>query len=105
MASVLGILFLFFGCLGWSNHFVSKRKYHFLIPMDDLWNKPLDDDVLDVHESHLLYGLIHSNGFGHLLGINGLEGGSKYLSGREIMDLWDRICTNLQARLKTDYST
>ncbi|PON43397.1 Autoimmune regulator [Parasponia andersonii] len=83
---------------GWSNHFVTKRKYHFLIPVDDLWNKPLDDGVLDAHESHLLYGLIHSNGHGHLLCINGLEGGSKYLFGREIMDLWDRICTILQAR-------
>ncbi|KAM6546181.1 hypothetical protein CsatB_026917 [Cannabis sativa] len=83
---------------GWSKHFVAKRKYHFLIPIDDSWNKPLDDGVLDTHESHLLYGLIHSNGFGHLLSINGLEGGSKYLFGREIMDLWDRLCTSLQAR-------
>lgn len=44
------------------------------------------------------HGLIHCNGFGHLLCINGIEGGSKYLCGREIMDLWDRICTFLQTR-------
>jgi len=76
---------------------VSKRKYHFIIPLDSEWNKPLSDDVFEV-QTHLLYGLIHCNGFGHLLCINGIEGGSKYLSGRETMDLWDRICTNLHAR-------
>ncbi|RVW81818.1 PHD finger protein MALE MEIOCYTE DEATH 1 [Vitis vinifera] len=55
-------------CTGWSNHFVSKRRYHIIIPIDDEWNKPLDD------------------------------GGSGYLCGREIMDLWDRICTILRTR-------
>ncbi|KAE8021934.1 hypothetical protein FH972_007781 [Carpinus fangiana] len=84
-------------CTGWSNHFLSKRKYHLIIPADDEWNKPLVDDVMDL-QTHLLHGLIHCNGFGHLLCINGIEGGSKYLCGREIMDLWDRICTNLQTR-------
>lgn len=90
-------LFWFFVRLGWSDHFVSKRKYHLVIPMDTLWNKPLDDGVFDI-QTHILHGLIHANGFGHLVCINGIEGGSKYLCGREIMDLWDRICTNLQAR-------
>ncbi|EOY16518.1 RING/FYVE/PHD zinc finger superfamily protein, putative [Theobroma cacao] len=84
-------------CTGWSNHFVSKRKYHVVIPNDRDWNKPLEDGVLNIH-SHLLHGLIHCNGFGHLLCINGIEGGSKYLCGREIMDLWDRICEILRAR-------
>ncbi|KAJ0042424.1 hypothetical protein Pint_18264 [Pistacia integerrima] len=84
-------------CTGWSNHFVSKRKYHVIIPNDYHWNKHLKDDVFGVH-NHLLHGLIHCNGFGHLLCINGIEGGCKYLCGREIMDLWDRICTILQAR-------
>lgn len=65
--------------------------------MDDGWNKPMDDAVFDL-QTHLLHGLIHCNGFGHLLCINGIEGGSKYLCGREIMDLWDRICTFLQTR-------
>ncbi|XVF37059.1 hypothetical protein REPUB_Repub19eG0113200 [Reevesia pubescens] len=84
-------------CTGWSNHFVSKRKYHVIIPNDRDWNKPLENSVLNIH-SHLLHGLIHCNGFGHLLCINGIEGSSKYLSGREIMDLWDRICEILKAR-------
>ncbi|KAH7849367.1 hypothetical protein Vadar_016836 [Vaccinium darrowii] len=84
-------------CTGWSHHFVSKRKYHMIIPVDDDWNKPLEEGVLDM-QTHLLHGLIHCNGFGHLISINGIEGGSKYLCGRQIMDLWDRICTNLHAR-------
>ena len=76
---------------------MSRRKYHLIIPVDGEWNKPLGRDAFDL-ETHLLHGLIHCNGFGHLLCINGIEGGSKKLCGREIMDLWDRICSNLQAR-------
>ncbi|XP_050375159.1 PHD finger protein MALE MEIOCYTE DEATH 1-like [Argentina anserina] len=82
---------------GWSNHDVSKIKYHMIIPHDGEWNKPLDDAVFH-KTTHLLHGTIHCNGFAHLLCINGLEGGSEHLCGRELMDLWDRICTNLQTR-------
>ncbi|KAI4299631.1 hypothetical protein L6164_033068 [Bauhinia variegata] len=82
-------------CAGWSGHFVSKRRYHFIIPNDDGWHKHLGDGDLD-NQTHLLHGMIHCNGYGHLICINGIEGGSKLLSGREIMDLWDRICTNLR---------
>lgn len=42
-----------------------------------------------------MHGLIHSNGFGHLISLNGIEGGSKFLCGREVMD---RISTNFRAR-------
>ncbi|KAL5102137.1 hypothetical protein RYX36_006464 [Vicia faba] len=84
-------------CVGWSGHFVSKRRYHFIIPMDNAWHKPLNEESLD-NQSHLLHGVIHCNGYGHLVCLNGIEGGSKYLSGREVMDLWDRICSNLRAR-------
>ncbi|VVA94218.1 unnamed protein product [Arabis nemorensis] len=87
-------------CTGWSNHFVSKRKYHLIIPIDTEWNMPLEDDVFDM-QTHLLHGLIHTNGCGHLISINGMEGGSKNLCGREIIDLWDRICSNLGARMIT----
>lgn len=80
---------------------MSRRKYHIIIPLDDRWNKRLDDGGFDLDDqTHLLHGLIHSNGFGHLLCINGIEGGSKFLCGREVMDLWDRICTNLRTRYK-----
>ena len=41
--------------------------------------------VLDA-QSHLLHGVLHANGFGHLLRINGLEGGSTVLTGR--LFLW-----------------
>ncbi|KAI8536548.1 hypothetical protein RHMOL_Rhmol10G0265900 [Rhododendron molle] len=68
-----------------------------IIPVDDEWDKPLDEGVFDL-QTHLLHGLIHCNGFGHLICINGIEGGSKNLCGREVMDLWDRICSNLHAR-------
>ncbi|XP_004304762.1 PREDICTED: PHD finger protein MALE MEIOCYTE DEATH 1-like [Fragaria vesca subsp. vesca] len=81
----------------WSNHFVSKRKYHIIIPKDNCWTKPLNDSILE-DTTHLLHGMIHCDGIGHLLCINGLKGGSEHFCGREIMDLWDRICTNLRTR-------
>ncbi|PIN01011.1 PHD Zn-finger protein [Handroanthus impetiginosus] len=84
-------------CAGWSHHFVSNRKYHLIIPVNDEWNRPLDEGAFDL-QTHLLHGVIHCNGFGHLISINGIEGGSKYICGREVMDLWDRFCTFLHAR-------
>ncbi|KAL8171831.1 hypothetical protein V2J09_023635 [Rumex salicifolius] len=48
--------------------------------------------------THLLHGVIHENGYGHLLRINGIEGGSKILSGFHIMDFWDRLCNYLGVR-------
>ncbi|KAI3715080.1 hypothetical protein L6452_22047 [Arctium lappa] len=74
---------------GWGHHFVSKRKYHFIIPINNEWIKPLDNGVLDL-QTHILHGLIHCNGFGHLLCINGSEGGSNFVRGRDVMELWDR---------------
>lgn len=76
-----------------------KRKYHMIFPVDNEWNKPLDEGVFYL-QSHLLHELIHCNGFGQLICINGIEGRPKYLCGWEAMDLWNRICTNLQARYK-----
>lgn len=49
--------------------------------------------------THLLHGVVHSNGFGHLLRVNGREGGSRVLSGCHIMDFWDRLCKALRVRL------
>ncbi|GFY94215.1 RING/FYVE/PHD zinc finger superfamily protein [Actinidia rufa] len=48
--------------------------------------------------THLLHGIVHTNGFGHLLRVNGREGGSKVLSGCRIMDFWDRLCKLLGVR-------
>ncbi|XP_068658178.1 PHD finger protein MALE MEIOCYTE DEATH 1 [Aristolochia californica] len=84
-------------CTGWSHHFVTKRRYHLIIPVDSLWDRPLHGKILDL-QNHLLHALIHCNGYGHLLCINGQEGGSNYISGSEIMDLFDRICSTLRTR-------
>uniref|UniRef100_A0A2P2K1H9 PHD finger family protein n=3 Tax=Rhizophora mucronata TaxID=61149 RepID=A0A2P2K1H9_RHIMU len=48
--------------------------------------------------THLLHGVVHSNGYGHLLTVNGREGGSKVLTGSDIMDFWDRLCKRLAVR-------
>ncbi|CAH8297263.1 unnamed protein product [Eruca vesicaria subsp. sativa] len=48
--------------------------------------------------THLLHGVIHSNGYAHLLSLNGREGGSGFLTGRSIMDFWDRLCSSLAVR-------
>jgi hypothetical protein len=47
---------------------------------------------------HLLHGVVHLNGYGHLVALHGLEGGSDFVSGHQIMDLWDRICSALHVR-------
>ncbi|KAJ6309569.1 hypothetical protein OIU77_015137 [Salix suchowensis] len=48
--------------------------------------------------TNLLHGVIHANGYGHLLRVNGKEGGSRLLSGVHIMDFWDRLCKTLGVR-------
>ncbi|XP_050916176.1 PHD finger protein At1g33420 isoform X2 [Lathyrus oleraceus] len=48
--------------------------------------------------THLLHGVVHANGYGHLLRVNGREGGSRFLSGSHIMDFWDRLCKTLGVR-------
>lgn len=48
--------------------------------------------------SHLLHGVVHTNGYGHLLRVNGREGGSKLLTGYHIMSFWDRLCKLLHVR-------
>ncbi|XP_061359413.1 PHD finger protein At1g33420-like [Gastrolobium bilobum] len=48
--------------------------------------------------THLLHGVIHVNGYGHLLTLNGREGGSKLLSGSDIMGFWDRLCAAISVR-------
>lgn len=48
--------------------------------------------------SHYLHGVIHLNGFGHLLRMNGRDGGCTKLTGKQLMTLWDALCTLLGAR-------
>lgn len=40
--------------------------------------------------SHLLHGVLHANGFGHLLRINGVEGGSQNFTG-ELLFLYSLV--------------
>ncbi|XP_039121277.1 PHD finger protein At1g33420-like [Dioscorea cayenensis subsp. rotundata] len=51
--------------------------------------------------THLLHGVVHANGFGHLLRVNGREGGSKFLKGSDIMSFWDSLCKVLRVRKVT----
>jgi len=76
---------------------VSKRRYHFIIPREGERAKPMSGDILEL-DTHLLHGMIHCNGFGHLLCINGNEEGTRSIRAEELMDLWDRICAILRAR-------
>ena len=55
-------------------------------------------------QGHILHGVFHSNGFGHLLCLNGLEMGNS-LPGYIVMDFWDRLCNALKARLGLFYKT
>ena len=88
---------------------ICNRKYHFVVPSreteavfghDSNYEGPDsrkgERSIVGV-EGHAMHGVIHSNGFGHLLCVNGLEMGSD-LAGRHIMDFWDRLCTSLRAR-------
>ena len=50
-------------------------------------------------KSHLLHGILHMNGFGHLCRVNGREGGSTLFTGTQLMDVWDDLCCVLRARL------
>ncbi|KAL2606550.1 hypothetical protein GLYMA_09G233500v4 [Glycine max] len=71
------------------------RSCNFAITVDDL-----EDWVyLQIEDNtHLLHGVVHSNGYGHLLTLNGREGGSKLLSGSDIMNFWDRLCAAISVR-------
>ncbi|XP_024961858.1 PHD finger protein At1g33420 [Cynara cardunculus var. scolymus] len=60
--------------------------------IEDWMYNQLDDT------NHLLHGVVHVNGYGHILRVNGREGGSQVLSGSHIMDFWDRLCKALGVR-------
>ena len=71
------------------------RSCNCVITADDLedWAYNQFED-----HTHLLHAVVHSNGYAHLLTVNGREGGSLFLSGRHIMDFWDRLSTSLAVR-------
>ncbi|KAI3824738.1 hypothetical protein L1987_06209 [Smallanthus sonchifolius] len=85
--------------VGWSGNPVCGKRYHFIIKGDRAsiggYNKPCAGCGALVHlsdSSHLLHDVVHMNGYCHILRVNGRQGGSQVLSGRHIMDFWDRLC-------------
>ncbi|CAN0924191.1 PHD finger protein MALE STERILITY 1 [Linum grandiflorum] len=110
---------------GWGHHLVCNKKYHFVLPSKntmaaffdciDLMNSSATSTTPNSISSgngnckgklinfvelqdHIMYGVFHSNGFGHLLCLNGVESGSSLLPGRQIMTFWDHLCHSLKAR-------
>lgn len=96
---------------GWQQQPVGTRRYHFILPCNPYAAPHVEmvagkdagqaaDASLDQYSSssafessaHLLHGVLHINGFGHLLRINGLEGGSAHLTGK--------LSTNSQTQQK-----
>ncbi|XP_020575908.1 PHD finger protein PERSISTENT TAPETAL CELL 1 [Phalaenopsis equestris] len=96
--------------VGWGNHMICNKRFHFVLPSKDSATEQTEGLTIEVNgstmrpklrmeaEKHLLHGILHFNGFGHLIRINGFEGGSEFTSGHQIMNLWDRICKELQVR-------
>ena len=114
-------------CIGWHHHPVTRKQYHFIIHTDfrtdlkpELKGKRIcqlctaalpekekvcaacgendsETSILD-YQTHLLHGMLHSNGCGHLKRINGREAGSRVLSGQQLIQIWEKICNLLRAR-------
>ncbi|KAK1416287.1 hypothetical protein QVD17_32076 [Tagetes erecta] len=88
--------------VGWGHHFVCKRRYRFMIPSygDKRSLKDYDRNYnLELDDSYVLHGLIHCNGFGHLISVNKLELGSSIsLTETDVMNFWDSICNSLKTR-------
>lgn len=97
---------------GWGHHMICNKKYHFLLPSKGTVTAFLNcegnsdngagtangkSNLMELH-GHIMHGVFHSNGFGHLLCVNGVEMGSD-LAGHQIMEFWERLCTGLRARL------
>ena len=90
---------------------ICNKKYHFVLPSketlgscrncegccDAIATMNNGKSKLTELQGHMMHGVFHSNGFGHLLCVNGLEMGSN-LPGNQIMDFWNRLCKALQAR-------
>ncbi|CAJ1932074.1 unnamed protein product [Sphenostylis stenocarpa] len=97
--------------VGWGNHLICNKKYHFVLPSKVALGSCRNcegccDAIASINngksklielQGHMMHGVFHSNGFGHLLCVNGLEMGSN-LAGNQIMDFWNRLCKGLQAR-------
>jgi hypothetical protein len=114
-------------CIGWHHHPVTRKQYHFIIHTDfradlkpELKGKRIcqictaampakdkvcascgendsETSILD-YQTHLMHGMLHANGCGHLMRINGREAGSRVLSGQQLIQIWEKVCNLLRAR-------
>ncbi|XP_040371485.1 PHD finger protein MALE MEIOCYTE DEATH 1 isoform X1 [Rosa chinensis] len=76
---------------------VSKKRFHMLVPVEEVWNECLNESVLDNPQGNsLLYVVIHMNAYAHLLWIQ--RSSSGVMSGSNLMDIWDCLCKNLEIR-------
>lgn len=97
-----------------------NKKYHFLLPSKDTIAACVEGGASQKYktdcsnniggeiirsklnlieiEGHMMHGVFHSNGFGHLLCVNGSLESTSDLPGHSIMDFWDRLCIGLRAR-------
>ena len=91
---------------GWGHNMVCNKKYHFILPSKNMMaaflncggnDEAVKSNLVEL-KGHIMHGVFHSNGFGHLLCLNGVETGSD-LTGQHLMHFWDRLCTGLRARL------
>ncbi|KAG8382650.1 hypothetical protein BUALT_Bualt05G0099400 [Buddleja alternifolia] len=83
--------------IGWGHHMICNKKYHFLLP-SKVGSGDCKSNMIELQgEGHSMHGVFHSNGFGHLLCVNGSETRSD-LAGYQIMEFWDRLCSGLGAR-------
>ncbi|KAJ4812634.1 hypothetical protein LUZ62_025200 [Rhynchospora pubera] len=85
--------------IGWGEHLICNKRFHFVLPRKEsaIHASRL---FIEMHnqKQHLMHGVVHLNGFGHLLSINGFSGGSEFVSGHQLLDFWDRICLALCVR-------
>ncbi|KAJ3677061.1 hypothetical protein LUZ60_002785 [Juncus effusus] len=84
--------------IGWGGHLICNKRFHFVLPRKEATPQTQGLNIEIHHNKHLMHGVLHSNGFGHLISLNGFAGGSEFISGRQVFSLWDRICTALRVR-------
>ena len=87
---------------GWQHHPVSTARYHFIIPSPadapaSAAGAPWLPAKLE-SPSHLLHAALHASGAGHLLRLNGREGGSPGWTGGQLVGVWDALARALRAR-------
>ncbi|CAI9093898.1 OLC1v1029495C1 [Oldenlandia corymbosa var. corymbosa] len=80
----------------WGGHFVSTKSYHFILPPEGFWNqKMIKLDRQTYTRNYLLHGVIHSSGYGHIIGVQ--AGGT--LTEGDLREFWVRICNFLHPTL------